>query len=221
MDMCFYCIRQLASNDKNIKVIATTTDTLFQAKLKNMYHKFKQDLEVIVTDERLIDDITGARIPLTKPWAEVDLVFMPILPTNKAHWMFAVLDIKKQTLLLLNSVRKTYNGIKVLIGIDPFVKMISHLIDHIEIWRKDSDPSTDDSKELKVVLNSSIPQQNNGHNSGIYVIKYVEYMLHDDLGSMPVKFDTAGARLDLHHCYSSTVKSVQRERRCCQPVEIV
>ncbi|CAA2982106.1 sentrin-specific protease 1-like [Olea europaea subsp. europaea] len=106
--------------------------------------------------------LVGARIPLSKPWAEVDLVFMPILPTNKAHWMLAVLDIKKQTLLVLNSARKTYNDIKILIGIDPFVKMIPHLMDRIGIWRKDSNPSANDSKELKVVLNFSVLQQNNG-----------------------------------------------------------
>lgn len=70
---------------ENVKFIATTTDSLFQAKIKNIYPKFKQDANVVVTDERLIDDITNIRIQLSTLWVEVDLVFIPLLSTNKVH----------------------------------------------------------------------------------------------------------------------------------------
>lgn len=59
-----------------------------------MYPRFKQDPNVIVTDEILIDDISSARILLSISCPEVNLVFMLILPTNKVYWMLAVLNIK-------------------------------------------------------------------------------------------------------------------------------
>lgn len=189
MDVCFYFIRQLARDGQNVKFSATTTDTLFQAKLKNIYQTFKHDPSVVATDSRLIEDITGARIPLSTAWAYVNLVFMPILPTNKAHWMLAVLDVKKQLLLVFNSSRKTYNDIKVLAGIEPFVKIIPHLMKAVGIWKELVD--------LEVKLDFSLPQQKNGHDCGIYVVKYAEYMLHNDIGSMPMNFDADRARLDL------------------------
>lgn len=81
--MCFYYIRQLAKNGKNVKFITTTIDSLLQAKLKNIYPMFKQDPNVVVTYERLIDDITGGRIPLSTLWAKVDLgLFQFCLPTK-------------------------------------------------------------------------------------------------------------------------------------------
>lgn len=35
------------------------------------------------------------------------------------------------------------------------------------------------------------------HDCGIYVIKYAEYMLHNDISSMSMKFDAGRARLDI------------------------
>lgn len=75
----------MVRNGKNVEFIVTMTDTLFQAKLKNMYPRFKQDANVGVTDERLIDDITGVRILFSTPWAKMNLVFSPLMLTNKAH----------------------------------------------------------------------------------------------------------------------------------------
>lgn len=162
MDVCFYYIRQLATNGQNVKFSATTTDSLFQAKLKNIYPSFKQDPNVVLSDASLLDDIIGARIPLSTPWSEVNLVFMPILPTNKAHWMLAVLDIKKRLFIVMNSARKTYNDHKVRLGIEPFVKILPHLMYRIGIWEKESGTQRDDHMELQVMLDFSLPQQKNG-----------------------------------------------------------
>ncbi|CAA3033732.1 Hypothetical predicted protein [Olea europaea subsp. europaea] len=107
MNVCFYYIRQVARIGKNLKFIATTTDSLFQTKLKHMYPRFKDIANVFVIHDRLIDDITSARIPLSIPWAKVDLVLIPLLPTIKSNWMLGVLDIKTHTLRVLNSSRKT------------------------------------------------------------------------------------------------------------------
>ncbi|XP_022857134.1 uncharacterized protein LOC111378199 [Olea europaea var. sylvestris] len=122
--------------------------------------------------------------------------------------MLGVLDIKAHTLHLLNSSRKTYNDIKVRIGIEPFVSMLPHLMKCVGIWKKDS-------MELNVDFDFSLPQQKNGHDCGIYVVKYAEYMLHDDIGSMPMKFNAGRAQLDVvsllfkHREIGKTRKPVQ------------
>ncbi|CAA3006736.1 Hypothetical predicted protein [Olea europaea subsp. europaea] len=69
---------------RDLKFVATTTDSLFQANLKYMYPRFKDDANVLVTDDILIGNITGARIPLSTPWAILTMS-IPIV-TVTAPW---------------------------------------------------------------------------------------------------------------------------------------
>ncbi|CAA3001252.1 sentrin-specific protease 1-like [Olea europaea subsp. europaea] len=206
MDSCFYYIRQLTLYGENVKNKVTTTDSHFQAVIKHVYPRFKNDPNVLLTDTWLINDVTGVRLPLSCPWSEVDRVLMPILPTNKAHWMLAILDIKERTMSIFNSTRWTYLNLRVHAGVEPFLRVIPHLMRVIGLWTKDPDNDEGDSMELRIVLGYDVPQQQNGygtfyifsnHDCGIFVIKYAEYILHDDLESMPKVFDAARARLDI------------------------
>ncbi|CAA2981258.1 Ulp1 protease family, C-terminal catalytic domain containing [Olea europaea subsp. europaea] len=162
--VCIQASQFVAKTSKEIEVqvdsiisnVLKETECIEQeAKLKYMYPRFKDKTNVFVIDDRLIDDITGVRISLSTPWAKVDLVFIPLLPTNKAHWTLGVLDIKAHTLHVLNSFRKTYNDIKVRIGTKPFVSILSHSMKCIRIWKKDF-------MELNVDLDFSLSQPKNG-----------------------------------------------------------
>ncbi|CAA2990479.1 sentrin-specific protease 1-like [Olea europaea subsp. europaea] len=117
MDSCFYYIRQLALYGENVKNKATTMDSHFQADIKHVYPRFKKDPNVLLTDTWLINDVTGVRLSLSCPWSEVDQVLIPILPTNKAYWMLAVLDIKERTMSIFNSARQTYPDLRVRTGV--------------------------------------------------------------------------------------------------------
>ncbi|CAA2935763.1 sentrin-specific protease 1-like [Olea europaea subsp. europaea] len=101
-------------------------------------------------------------LPLSTPWADVDHVFMSMLPTNKAHWMLGVLQFRSHTLTVFNSAGKTYRDWKVLEGIEPYVKILPALMNALRISRKDPDYEGPDSKELKVYIDSTLPQQTNG-----------------------------------------------------------
>lgn len=79
MDICFFYICQLIRYGHNLKYIVTTTDSLFQAKLKNIYPKFKQDPNVILKYSSLLEDITGARILLSFSGSDMNTMLMPIL----------------------------------------------------------------------------------------------------------------------------------------------
>ncbi|CAA2977811.1 sentrin-specific protease 1-like, partial [Olea europaea subsp. europaea] len=137
MDACFYYIHQLAKHSKNIKYKATTTNFWFQNKIKDIYPTFAKDPHVLMSKLSLVDIVTGNSLPLSTPWANVDYVFMPILPTNMAHWMLGVLQFRSHTLTVFNSIDKSYRDWKVLQAIKPYVKILHALMNALEISNKD------------------------------------------------------------------------------------
>ncbi|CAA2985555.1 Hypothetical predicted protein [Olea europaea subsp. europaea] len=85
MDACFYFIRQITKLGKNVKYRATTTNSWFQIKIKDIFPAFMKDPNVMMSEWSLLEVATGYILPFSSPWADVDYVFMPIIPTNKAH----------------------------------------------------------------------------------------------------------------------------------------
>jgi hypothetical protein len=141
---------------------ATTTNTWFQNKIKELYPTFLKDPNVLMSESSLTDVVTGHNIPLSTPWADVDYVFMPILPTNKAHWMLGMLIFRCHTLTIFNSAGKSYHDWKVLQGIEPYVKILPALMNAMGISKKDPDYNESECMELKVIVDSTLPQQTNG-----------------------------------------------------------
>lgn len=54
-----------------------------------------------------------------------------------------------------------------------------------------------------------------GHDCGIYVVKYVEYMLPNDIGSMSIKFNVGRAWLDI----ASLLFRYQKMRKATRKVQ--
>ncbi|CAA3029561.1 sentrin-specific protease 1-like [Olea europaea subsp. europaea] len=98
---------------------------------------------------------------------------------------------------IFNSARQTYPNLRVRADVEAFVRVIPHLMRVIGLWTKDLDNHEGDSMELKIVLDYDVPQQQNNHDCGIFVIKYAEYILHNGFESMPKEFDATRARLDI------------------------
>ncbi|CAA3030246.1 sentrin-specific protease 1-like [Olea europaea subsp. europaea] len=136
MDACFYYIRQLAKHGKNVNFRTTTTNSWFQHKIKDIYPAFMKDPQVLISELSLVNVITGHNLPLSTPWADVDHVFMPMLSTNKAHWMLGVLQFRSYTLTMFNSVGKIYRDWKVLEGIEPYVKILPALMNALGISKR-------------------------------------------------------------------------------------
>lgn len=163
MDVCFYYLRQFVTKSPHAKVNATTTDSLFQAKIKNLFPQFMKDPKVIMTDSYIVDVATGGMLELNRPWAEVEYVLMPLLPTNRAHWMLGCLAIRKHILYVFHSSYKTYREKMVHVGIEPFVKIIPQLLVGLGIWKKTSDDDTDDPMRMTVMVAENVPHQQNGY----------------------------------------------------------
>jgi hypothetical protein len=162
MDACFYYIRQVAQLGKKVILRATTTNSWFQNKIKDIYPAFMKDPHILMSESSLIEVITGHSLPLSTPWADVDYVFMPIMPINKAHWMLGLLQFRSHTLTVFNSAGKTYRERQVLQGIEPYVKILPALMNALGISKKDPDYQEPDCMELKVIIDDTLPQQTNG-----------------------------------------------------------
>ncbi|CAA2972861.1 sentrin-specific protease 1-like [Olea europaea subsp. europaea] len=129
--------------------------------------------------------------------ADVDYMFMPIIPTNKAHWMFGLLQFRSHTLTVFNSVDKSYRDWKVLQGIEPYVKVLPTLMNALGISKKDLDYHEPETKELKVIIDDTLPQQTNGHDCEIFVVLYALYLICGGRCSILKKFDASKFRMDI------------------------
>ncbi|CAA2992126.1 sentrin-specific protease 1-like [Olea europaea subsp. europaea] len=141
-----------------VKFRATTMDYWFQNKIKDIFPTFQKDPQVLLSESSLIKAATGHLISLSTSWAYVDYVFMPLLPTNKAHWMLGLVEFRSHTLMLFNSAGKTYRDWKVLEGIESYVKVLPALMKPLEISKKDPDYNESECKQMKVTIDSSLPQ---------------------------------------------------------------
>ncbi|CAA3024187.1 sentrin-specific protease 1-like [Olea europaea subsp. europaea] len=104
----------------------------------------------------------GRLISQSISWADVDYMFMSLLPTNKAHWMLGLVEFRSHTLMQFNSAGKTYRDWKVLEGIEPYVKVLPTLMKTLGISKKDPDYNESECKQMKVTIDSTLPQQTNG-----------------------------------------------------------
>ncbi|CAA2935799.1 sentrin-specific protease 1-like [Olea europaea subsp. europaea] len=99
------------------------------------------------------------------PWADIDYVFMPIISTNKAHWTLSLLEFRSHTLMVFNSTGKSYRDWEVMEGIEPYIKVLSALINALGISKKDPDYQEPEVKELNVIIDDTLPQQTNGFDA--------------------------------------------------------
>lgn len=123
---------------------------------------------MILTDKYIVDVATGRNLEFNRPWSEVDYVFLSILPINRAHWMLCKLDIKNHKMYIYNSSYKIYHEKMVLLGFDPFVRVIPQLLFALGIWKGTSTDSGKDPIVLRVLLVDDTPHQQNGYNFVTY-----------------------------------------------------
>ncbi|CAA2961670.1 sentrin-specific protease 1-like [Olea europaea subsp. europaea] len=137
-----------------------------------------KDPNVVMSESSLLEVVTGYNFLFSSPWVDVDYVFVPIIPTNKAHWILGLLQFRSHILTVFNLAGKSYRDWKVLQDIEPYVKVLPALMNTLEILKKDPDYHEPEAKELKVIIDDTLPQQTNGC-------------------SIPKKFDARKLRLDI------------------------
>ncbi|CAA2985606.1 Ulp1 protease family, C-terminal catalytic domain containing [Olea europaea subsp. europaea] len=144
-----------------------------------------KDQNVLLSELSLLEVATGHSLPFSSPWADVDFVFIPIIPINKAHWMLGRLQFRSHTLTVFNSTGKSYRRWMVLEGIEPYVKVLPALMNTLGISKKGPDYHEPEAKELKVIIDDTFPQQTNGHDCGIFVVLNASYLIFGGRCSIP------------------------------------
>ncbi|CAA2950083.1 sentrin-specific protease 1-like [Olea europaea subsp. europaea] len=96
-----------------------------------------------------------------------------------------------------HDVGKTYHDWKVLEGIEPYVKVLSALMKALGILKKDLDYNGSECKQMKVIIDNTLPQQTNGYDCGVFMILYSLYILRDGRCAIPHQFDAAKCRTDI------------------------
>ncbi|CAA2956896.1 sentrin-specific protease 1-like [Olea europaea subsp. europaea] len=198
MDACFYFIRHVVKVGKNVKYrAATTTNSWFQIKIKDIFPAFIKDPNVLMSKSSLLEVVTGHNLPFSSPWADVDYVFMLIIPTNKTHLMLGLLQFRSNTLIVFNSTGKSYRDWKVLQSIEPYVKVLPALMNTLGISKKDPDYHIPEAKKLKVIIDDTLPQQKNGHDCEIFMVLYALYLIRGGRCSISKKFDASKFKMDI------------------------
>ncbi|CAA2954673.1 Hypothetical predicted protein [Olea europaea subsp. europaea] len=82
-------------------------------------------------------------------------------------------------------VGKSYCNWKVLQGIESYVKVLSALMNTLGISKKDPNYHKPEAKELKVIIDDTLPQQTNGHDCRIFVVLYALYLIRGGRCSIP------------------------------------
>ncbi|CAA2982496.1 sentrin-specific protease 1-like [Olea europaea subsp. europaea] len=99
---------------------------------------------------------------------------------------------------------KTCRDWNVLEGIEPYVKELPALMKALGISKKDPDYNESECKQMKVTIDSTLPQQTNSHDCGLFVILYALYILRDGRCAIPHKFDAAKCKIDIAHYSTNT-----------------
>ncbi|CAA2969462.1 Hypothetical predicted protein [Olea europaea subsp. europaea] len=92
---------------------------------------------------------------------------------------------------------KSYRHWMVLEGIKPNVKVLPALINTLGFSKKDPDYHGPQAKELKVIIDDTLPQQTNGHDCVIFVVLYALYLIRGGRCSIPQKFDASKFKMDI------------------------
>ncbi|CAA3005425.1 Hypothetical predicted protein [Olea europaea subsp. europaea] len=154
---------------------------------------------------------------------DVDYVFMLIILTNKTHLMLGLLQFRSNTLIVFNSTGNSYRDWKVFQGIEPYVKVLPALMNTMGISKKDPDYHEPEAKELKVIIDDTLPQQKMGkfvtkvynayvllmdsfitvchmfcsHDCKIFMVLYALYLIRGGRCSISKKYDASKFKMDI------------------------
>ncbi|CAA2990550.1 sentrin-specific protease 6-like [Olea europaea subsp. europaea] len=165
--------------------------------MRGLYADFCQDKSALKKQTSLLSYVIGLYMPCNTNWNLVDHVLIPIRMSNSAHWILCHFDIQHMCLNVYNSYNKIVRKALVLEAIKPFSDIIPHLLFHTGFFEGKGISEEEALKPLVVKMVPKLPQQNNGGDCGIYVIKYAQYFINGMLNEMPKSFNVPHLRRNL------------------------
>ncbi|KAL2534266.1 Uncharacterized protein Adt_07617 [Abeliophyllum distichum] len=202
IDAMFYYLRMRMKFNGMNETRATCTDCLFNVKIRSTFHKFINDRKVIEKQNSLLSYVIGNKIWFGNNWRDINHVFIPVFMDKRAHWILAHFDIANWHLDVYNSSFKTIRDVTVNHAVEPLRHTIPYLICQTKVLNYVTHKSP-----LSCRLCKDIPQQTNGGDSRIFVIKYAEYIFQKNINAeyifqkkinaMQNKFDTRMVRYNM------------------------
>ncbi|KAL2469615.1 Ulp1 protease family [Abeliophyllum distichum] len=187
----------MATFNKKISKKVTTTDSFFGSMVRGIYPAVVENSNALARQVSLLEYPQGEYMHCNTPWAEVDHVLMPIRMGVHAHWILVHLDIRNRCLNVYNSCCATLRDGEVRADVQPFALVIPHLMANIDVWQPVIVNGIQRIEPLVVNLVHDIPQQSNGTDCGVFVIKYAEYFMNNNMERMPNPFDATSERIYL------------------------
>ncbi|KAL6325150.1 hypothetical protein AAG906_022995 [Vitis piasezkii] len=111
----------------------------------------------------LIDYANGLQPLYSVKWPDVDIVYVPI-NVRASHWVLGVVHLHRRIIYVYDSLMGINNNARLQVAIKPLAKLLPHILNAIAYY---------------------------GGDCGMFVIKYVEYLMHNH----PLKSLTS-ARMD-------------------------
>ncbi|KAL2505248.1 Uncharacterized protein Adt_20869 [Abeliophyllum distichum] len=107
---------------------ATSTDCIFDTKIRGIFENFKKDLNPNVKHNSLLFYLTEHKIWFNTNWGQVDHVFISVFMDKCAHWILVHFDINTWHLDVYNSSFKTIRVVAVFDAVEPLQNIIPHLL---------------------------------------------------------------------------------------------
>ncbi|CAH9085630.1 unnamed protein product [Cuscuta epithymum] len=156
----------------------TTCGPFFMQVLRRENEAVKKGEESFKTaaDNSIIaDDILGIAYPFDRSWAQSDFVYIPLNTGN--HWVLLVLEVKERKIRIYNSNSRRADSLR---EIRPYVHSIEWFLPKImDMHGVYQDIGHEPMNEKKIELEAveDCPQQDDGGNCGMYVLKFAEFLM--------------------------------------------
>ncbi|KAF3443247.1 hypothetical protein FNV43_RR12929 [Rhamnella rubrinervis] len=197
VDAALYYIRRRSINSPQVyDQRAIVTDCMFWSSIHARYTKYLKEQSEHGEEDELSDTADWEKemkdspfdmyalgtLPIgSKSWLEVDYVYVPVNNNNK-HWLAAKVDIRNRTITLydpnnaMSQDEFQCRNAKCLSILFPYLLMVHGYYDLYPELKVEGNSNLEPF-DIKRELATNVPQQKVSGDCGIYIIKYIEYMV--------------------------------------------
>ncbi|VFQ70854.1 unnamed protein product [Cuscuta campestris] len=162
-----------------LQLYTTTTPYFLQGLYKHQerVNVGKARKKEVISNMNLTAEVKGLAQEYSRPWSECDFVHMPL--NTGDHWILLVLEVEGRTIRVYDS--KGMKG-KSCRAFNEYVECITELLpvllDLLSVYDEHSDGPMG-KKKFSINVIDGCPQQNDGSNCGMFMLKFAEFLMMD------------------------------------------
>ncbi|CAH9105915.1 unnamed protein product [Cuscuta europaea] len=158
----------------------STSCTYFPSHLNALYDSYKSgsgDVSKAANDQYVIDVIAGDETQYLRPWYECDYIYFPFNLVSK-HWVLVVLDVSANTLFVYDTNNRRASIPKSLCTeMRGLIHYLPLILSHMRSCAHGRVYGAVGSATVKMA--HDVPQQTNGGDCGLLVMKIAEVLQMD------------------------------------------